>query len=289
MPDISPTPLIGALLATLASTSALAAPPAGPVEAPGFATLARIGEHRTFGLAAAVSDGDPQTGAGLAGRFDLYGWSPLGGGWGAHAQATLGVADVSRFGPPGAGALDSGPPVVDSQAGAALWGAVVGGHWLARFARGGIPLAAGVILPTAGSGADARTIREDGLYGRVTDAAAASDPATRLRLSASPWLDEGRGRLRLDLGADLPLEGEAEILLRLNVGFALRLGPAAATAELALTTEADVREMVLSGALGARYVDAPLRPGLHVVLPFGSATDDSAPWWTLSIEWAPGG
>lgn len=275
--------LAGCLLGCLLAAGAARAEPA---EAPGFATLARIGEHPTLGVAIGLSDGEPSTGAAGAARFDLYGWTPLGGGWGIHAQAALSLAEVTAVEPDASGA--GGPQPIDgSTPTPALWGAVVGGHWLLRLPRGGIPLAAAVILPTASGSADADAARRDGRPGRVTDTAAALDPATWARLSASPWLDDGRLRARVDLGADLPLSGDADPLLRLNLGLAGRIGPVAATGELAVISAADIHLMALSGAVGARYVAAPWRPGLHVVLPIGALAKDDAPWWTLSLEWAP--
>lgn len=266
---------------------ALLAGPAAAGEAPGFATLARIGEHPTLGFATAVSDSAPSSGAAVAWRFDLYGWTPVAAGFGLHAQATLGTAQLTRFAPADADSPEGGPPI-GSDSVTALWGAVIGGHWLARFKRGGIPIAAGVVLPTASSGADARRVLEDGLFGRVTDSVATFAPATWIRLSTSPWLEQGRVRMQVDLGADVPVTGDDDPVLRLGLGLSARLGPVAPTAELAALSSGDVRDMALTTAVGLRFVATPVRPGLHVVLPIGSLADDETAWWTLSLEWVPG-
>jgi hypothetical protein len=282
-PSPPPAILAALLLPALLLASPAAARAGSDDDDGAFVTLDRVGSDSRGGVDLSYLDLDDVRDSVDLLHFDFHGRHPFGHGFALafHLPITRIVDDAGV-----------GPLRFDTTDGVGNLG--LDALLALRGGAAALFLRAGLVVPTTDL---ERTHHPLASLGRVTDLPASALGVPTLRLSASPQLDQGRLRLRSDLGLDLGHGGSDRdgddrfpIWARVNVGARLALGALDVTAELTSVlvlggAPAEGRPSLTTAALAVRLPDVVLQPHLALVLPVdGDARDALDVAITLGIQ-----
>jgi hypothetical protein len=248
--------------------------PAAAQRSPDFATLDRGDGISHLGLDLAWIKLDPPV-YDSALHLELHGQFILQSGLGFY-----GAVPINK-------SFGDGPEEGELEGDTALADLDVGGLYVISGPEMSFVFRLGLVLPTASEDPESFATNIRGAEFRLTDLALVDPNDFWLRLSFSPLFHAHSLFLRLDLGADIPIDDEddgfrADPIGRLNVAGGIDLGAAALMLELVNIVDIDDddedfdddEDVFTNVAVTARFMGETLQPFISVGTPIDKAVRD---------------